>query len=390
MRRLELLLGALLLAAPLAGCGANYALPTERPRGSVPTDKSYAMIATWTNMADVQDIMLTQGTGTQLFILFNHGNGGGGPDVPRGEVQLYPLSRPEPIGAPYFTPLTTLFNPVAMASAQNKLFVLDEGDTCLARTNLSTSSCEATSSGGNPIRDLRAFWRVREFSLAGGDTISTFTDTTFSFVTGIAAGTDGYVYVSGTATVLDTSATDQRIRTRKFASRIYRYIRGPRYPGVVPGDVNMPGCNWHRDTTWVIVDGAGNSSVSDPAGITFSRFGGTSMYVADRGNGQVKRLSVMQTNMGLLKVDGSQTGANFLLPSNVAADLAGFFYVVDRGNRRVLRYDGETSTYIQRVDIEPNAQGEVLLDPVSVAVDDSLAYVADRGRGKVIRFKRRG
>ena len=389
MRR-RLLLTSLLLAAPLFGCGTGYELPTERPRGAVPTDKSYGMIATWTNMTDVQDVLLTQGSGSQLFILFNHGDGGGGPDVPRGEVQLYPLSRPEPIGAPYFTPLTTLFNPIALASAQNKLFVLDQGDTCLARRDPGSGSCEATSLVNNRIRDLRAYWRVREYGLGGGDTLSTFTDTTFAFVNGMSAGDDGYVYVSGTAAVLDTSQTDQRIRTRKFVSRLYRYARGPRYPGVVPGDVNMPGCNWHRDTTWVIEDGAGTSSVQEPANVYFARYGGRSLYVADRGNAQVKALSVAVTNLGLIKVDGSTTGSNFLQPDDVSADLAGFFYVVDRGSRRVLRYDASTGEYVQRVDIEPNAQGETLLDPVGVAVDDSLAYIADRARGKVIRFKRRG
>ena len=104
----------------------------------------------------------------------------------------------------------------------------------------------------------------------------------------------------------------------------------------------------------------------------------------------MKALSVAVTNLGLIKVDGSTTGSNFLQPDDVSADLAGFFYVVDRGSRRVLRYDASTGEYVQRVDIEPNAQGETLLDPVGVAVDDSLAYIADRARGKVIRFKRRG
>lgn len=381
MRR-RLLLASLLLAAPLFGCGTGYELPTERPRGTVPTDKSYGMIATWTNMTDVQDVLLTQGSGTQLFILFNTGDGGTGPDIPRGEVRLYPLSRPEPIGAPYFTPLTSLFNPIALASAQNKLFVLDQGDTCLARYNPAIDSCYSFVRN-NPIRDLRAYWRVREFGLGGGDTLSTFTDTTFAFVTGMSAGEDGFVYVCGTAAVLDTDQTDQRIRTRKFASRIYRYQRGG-------GDSNMPGSNWHRDITWLIEDGAGNSTIQDPSSVYFSRFGGRSLYVTDRGNSQVKQLSVAQTNLGLIKVDGSTTGSNFLQPEDVSADLAGFFYIVDRGSRRVLRYDSSTGEYIQRVDIEPNAQGETLLDPVGVAADDSLAYVADRGRGKVIRFKRRG
>ena len=72
----------------------------------------------------------------------------------------------------------------------------------------------------------------------------------------------------------------------------------------------------------------------------------------------------------------------------MTADLAGFFYVVDRDNRRVLRYD-LSGEYIQRVDVETNADALPLLDPISIAVDDSLAYVADRGRNEVIRYRRR-
>jgi len=82
------------------------------------------------------------------------------------------------------------------------------------------------------------------------------------------------------------------------------------------------------------------------------------------------------------------TGAAFNNPEDITADLAGFFYVVDRGNRRVLRFS-TSGEYIQRVDVEPNADGLPLLDPISIAVDDSLAYIADRGRSQVIRYKRR-
>jgi len=44
---------------------------------------------------------------------------------------------------------------------------------------------------------------------------------------------------------------------------------------------------------------------------------------------------------------------------------------------------------VQRVDVDKNSDDLPLLDPVGVAVDDSLAYVADRGRGQIIRYKRR-
>jgi hypothetical protein len=120
--RLALPLLALVVMLP-AGCGGKFDLPTEHRNTSVPTDKSYAMLATWKGMVDVQDLLLTQGQGDQLFAVFNHG-GSGGPAVARGEVQLYPLTGnldpnkvPRPIGAPYFNPLTTLFNPIAIASA---------------------------------------------------------------------------------------------------------------------------------------------------------------------------------------------------------------------------------------------------------------------------------
>lgn len=395
MRRLLPLLALPLVLAFTAGCGAKFELPTERPRPiGVPSDQSYQMVATWTGMTGIQDVLLTQGTGTQLFLLFNDGATiqPTDPKIPHGSVGLYPLSRPTPIVGDYFQPLTSLFNPIAIASAQNKLFVLDAGDSCMAHYDPIRGTCRANTTPFAPnfIKDLTAYWRVREYTLGGGDTISTFTDTTFATVTGVAAGEDGYVYVSGQAIVLDTLETDQRIRTRQFVSRIYRYARGPKYPGAPNAqDVNMPGCNWHRDTTWVIEDGSGNSTVFDPAGLYYSRYGGHMLWVSDRGNSKVKSLSTHVTNLGLVQTDGSTTGSNFVSPTDVTADLAGFFYVVDRGNRRVLRFDGNTGEYVQRVDVEPNAQSEELLDPVAVAVDDSLAYVADRGRGKVIRFKRR-
>src|SRR5690349_22622223 len=47
--------------------------------------------------------------------------------------------------------------------------------------------------------------RVREFGLLGGDTMTTFTDTTMAFVHGIAADADGAVYVDRKSTRLNSS-----------------------------------------------------------------------------------------------------------------------------------------------------------------------------------------
>jgi hypothetical protein len=392
MRR-RIVVGLALLAATVSGCGAKFELPTEHPGASViPSDKSYAMLQTWKSLDHVLDILVTQGTGSQLFLLKNWG-GDGGPTIPRGEVQLYPFSRPVPIGPPFFESPLTLFNPVALAHAQNRLFVLDEGDSCKAKYDIVLGNCRPdTVRNGRPniVRDYSAVWRVREYKSVGGDTISTFTDTTFSYVRGIAADDAGFVYVSGMAVVLDTSATDTHIRTRKLVSRIYRYARGPRYPGIVPGDVYMPGADWHRDTTWVVLDGSGASSVSDPRRIAWSPLASGVLFVADRGNNKAKLIGTSANGIGLTRVDGSETptGTSFNEPEGVAMDSQGFLYVVDRLNQRVLRYDIH-GVYIQDVNVENNDDKLPLLDPVAVGVDDSLAYVVDVGRGQVIRYKRR-
>jgi DNA-binding beta-propeller fold protein YncE len=392
MRRALPLRGAILTAL-LAGCGGNFPLPTEhRTAAVIPTEKSYAYLATWNGMDGIRDIMITQGIGSQLFILFNHG-GTLGPSTPRGEVRLYPFTQNVPIGAPVFDPPVTLFNPVAIGSFQSKLFVLDDGDSCMAKFDPERGTCEADNMrNGRPsiIWDYSAIWRVREYPITGGDTISTFTDTSFASVSGIAADAAGNVYVSGTAVVLDTLSTDQRIRTRKFVSRIYRYARGPRYAGVTPNDLNMPGANWHRDTTWVVLDGTGTSSVEDPRRMVWTASRGGAVFVADRGNNKAKLIGTSDLGLGFVKLDGSETptGTSFSGPEGVAVDGAGYLYVVDRLNQRVLRYDPD-GAFVQQVNVEKNSDNLPLLDPIAVGVDNTLAYVADLGRAQVIRYQRR-
>jgi len=394
MRRvLALLVLASLAAIPL-GCGGTFELPTEHPKAIVPTDQSYAMLATWKGMDGVQDLIITQGQGNQLFVLFNHG-GSGPSSVPRGEVKLYPLTNPNPIGHPYFEPMRSLFNPVALAAGRNGLFVLDQGDSCAAKFDVRLGTCEAdhdTTNGRIPFRnqifDYSSTWRVREFGLGGGDTMTTFTDTTVAQPYGIAVDDAGRVYLACIAVFLDSLQTNKSIRTRKFVSRVYRYVRGQRYPGVL--DENMVGSStWYRDSTWKLLDGSGLSSVADPRGIFIPHVGVDPIYVADRGNNAAKAVSTQLNELPLLKVDGQETGASFNHPEGIAVDLAGFFYVVDRDNKRVLRYSSVPATFVQRVDVEMNADGLPLADPIGIAVDDSLAYIGDRGRGEIIRYKRR-
>ena len=389
--RIALLLIAVLgLAGLNAGCGSKYELPTER-RGirSVPTDQSYQMIATWHGLDGIQDLLLTQGSGTQLFLLFNHGGSG---LSQRGEVKDYFLSRPTPGG---HTLEGGLFNPVALAAGgdgtggiSNRVYVLDRGDTLLAKT--AYFACD-TCVGRRYITNLARYWRVREYPLPGVDpgpvdTFSTFTDTTLAFVNGIAADDEGSLYVSGVADVL-TAATDPRLRNRGFAFRIYKYRRGPRYPGVLPNDRTMPGASWHRDTTWYHNDGTGIGYIRDARGMVWNNVLPKALYVADFGNSSGQKLSDTDTT-GFFRYEQDGDGVALAGPQNISADAGGYIYITDNGNRRVLRYSPGGS-YVQRVDIEPNDQGATLLAPVSAAASDSIVYVADRGRGEVVRYKRR-
>jgi len=408
MRRLAVIFAGLwvVVAFVAAGCGTKFNLPTEnRAPVPVPTNGSYAMLQTWKGLPNVKDVVITHGAGAQMFVLSNWG-GTTGPATPRGDVQLYPFANPAPINAPgYFTPPRGLFNPIAIACAQKDLFVLDAGDSCMAKYDSNPlrpggPTCEAFAGRDTGlqymdiVRDYSSTWRVRQYrpGTHGGDTISTFTDTTFAVVNGIAADDGGNVYVAGWATVLDTSAYDQRIRTRTFQSRIIRYTPGPRYPGINPPDLYMPGANWHRDTTWRCINGTGVSYVSDPAKMTWTSGYGGALFVADRGNNAAKVIATFAPQVGFVKVDGSETptGTSFHSPEGVAVDDQGYLYVVDRLNQRVLRYD-PSGNYIQQVNVENNSDGQQLLDPIAVGVGgDSLwVYIVDRGRGQVVRYQRR-
>jgi len=289
-------------------------------------------------------------------------------------VKLYPLTRPEPIPDIVFP---TLFNPIAMASGANNLFVLDRGDSALAR-----------DPADGVVRDLLLYWRVRQFGLLGGDTLSTFTDTTMAFVRGIAADAQGRVYVSGIAVILVSDPTNPSIRTRTFQSRIYRYIRGPRYPGVIPPDYNMPGADWHRDSTWVVEEGSGIGTVQNPFGMYWSQVGGPALYVVDNGKNWIQKLNDNLSSTGFYFLDGAQTGAQFSAPEDITVDAQGFLYIVDTGNRRVVRYSPQ-GDYIQKINVELDADRDSLHNPVTVAADDSIAYIGDSQTGKVIRYKRR-
>jgi len=400
MRRLSAILALAVLAAALAGCGGRFQLPTERRVLVIPGDKSYQMVATWTGMDGIRDLLLTQGAGTQLFLLFNHGGVG---TAPRGEVLAY--ARLKPSGPQNPIPGVTfngLFNPAALCAggdgagnAMNRVYVLDQGDTLLARVNPITHVYGDSTGLIAPdtsligkwrppnVSDLGLYWRVREYGLLGGDTISTFTDTSMAFVSGVAADAQGRIYLSGPLLAFVHDLMAPSVTTRTTLWRVNRYVRGPKYPGVY--DKYMPGCNWHKDTTFVVLDGSGTGTVEDPRGLYWGS-NGPALYVTDYGKNWVQRL-MDEVPVAGFKMDQAE-GLTLLAPTDVTADLQGFCYFTDTGNQRVLRFDA-SGTYVQTVNIEKDVFGRQLLSPITVAADDSLVFVGDAGLGEVLRYKRR-
>jgi hypothetical protein len=402
MRRAFAVLALLVVAGGFAGCGGNFKMPTENRSRTIPSDKSYQMMATWTGMDGIRDILLTQGMGSQLFLLFNHGGTG---TASRGEIQAY--ARLKPSGPQ--TPLPDiafrgLFNPAALCaggdgggSVGNRIFVLDQGDTLLARVNPKTH-IYGDSTGLIPpdvslvgkwrpsnVSDLGLYWRVREYGLLGGDTISTFTDTSMAFVQGIAADAQGRVYLSGPLLSFVPDVLVPNVTTRSFVWRVNRYVRGPKSPGVYDG--YMPGCNWHKDATFVVMDGTGTGTVQDPRALYWGS-AGPSLYVVDFGKNWVQRM-LDEVPVADLKI-GEAEGLSLYGPVDVTADLLGFIYVADTGNQRVLRFDNSRQgAYVQTVNVENNDYGQQLLSPVAVAADDWFVFVGDAGLSQVVRYKRR-
>ncbi len=366
------------------GCGGKFALPTERRAAlAVPGDQSYQVLETWDGMRDIQDLLVTQGQGSQLFLLFNHG---GSTTATRGDVHGFAFSRPNSSSPPIDLGFRFggLFNPVAMAVGgdgnagglpRDRVFVLDQGDTCLAKFNPDSARC-----GFIPIKQIQYFWHVREYGLAGGALpISSFTDTTMAFVNGVAADAQGNVYVGGIAIVF-LPDQDPRLLQRVFSSRIYKYHRDPANPGA-----------WVRDLTYQVADGQGVGFVKDPRGMAWldGGLGGPGLYVADFGNNSGEKLDALNSSTGFFRDEADSAGSALSGPTDIAADFQGYSYVADSGNRRVLRFD-PYGQYVQRVDVE--LDGHVhprLQNPVAVAADDSLVYVADRTLGQIFHFKRR-
>lgn len=388
MRRAPILalVGAVALVVLAVGCGTGFKLPTESRNRQTPGNGTYARVDTWTAAQlprHIHDLLLTKSlnpANEQLYILFRTV----GTDT--GHVEAYSLGAPTPFSFRF----RGMMNPIALCGDATRLFVLDQGDTCLARSNPATGRCDTTgnyllppgSAWTNAVARLDRYWRVREY-FPDGDTASTFTDTTMAWVQGIAVDDRQRVYVAGLRILVTQNPENPFYYYRRFVWRIQRYLRGG-------GDPNMPGSAWHRDLAYSVDEGSGLGTVSNPNGIDWSPATGGGLYIADTGNNRGQRRSDPPSPDDYLLLDDDE-GA-LIAPTDISADLAGFSYVIDGGHNSVNRYRpaGEgLGVFVQRVDIEPSKDGQYLVKPVAVAADSDQVYVADETLNAVAIFKRR-
>ena len=381
------LLAAAALGALVAGCGTTFKLPNEVRVAGTAQQGTYLRIATWDGMTNIQDILLTPGG--ELFLVFQD-------QVARtGQVHRYPQSK----GVPLSTTFPGLRNPTAICSGNNRVFVLDQGDSSVARISLTgTDSCGYLAemnadvdttrlplySFRRPIANVAAYWHVREY-LLDGTPVEAFTDTSFAWVNGVAADAQGRVYVSGVIMYVRLDPYNSAVRTLEYRYRIRRYVHGTGDRYVIDGP-------WRRDPTYVLLDGTGFGSTKDPRGMQWAASQGPALYFADRGNDQFQRYGDPAGGPSSFKLDFGGAGPDYMQlsePLDVAVDSAGYVYAVDAGaNLRVLRYDPDGG-FVQRVDWNVGEKKTALIRPVAVAADNRQVYIADRGAAQVLRFRRR-
>jgi DNA-binding beta-propeller fold protein YncE len=324
-------------------------------------------------MNGVEDVLLTPSK--ELFLLFRTAA------RDSGWVEEWALG----LGSRLSTRFPGVSNAAAIAFGANQLFVLDQGGTAAARVTRATeyqSDCGPVQVFNRPIANVSRYLHVRAFNLNGA-AAGSFTDTSFLWVNGIAADAAGRVYVGGILGLCIVDPFNPFIRTFGSEFRIRRYERGT-------NDGSVIGTGWRRDPSYELVEGTGIGSTRDPRGMHWAMTEGSALYFADAGNQEVQKFADPASGGSSFKIDFGGSGADSLHlddPIDVAVDSAGYIYVADLGNTRVLRYD-PNGNFVQPVDIEGDGTGD-LVRPIAVAADNEEVFVADPARTVVVRYRRR-
>jgi hypothetical protein len=360
-RHLALGLAAAALLVAL-GCGSKFSLPTETKGGLVPPDAAFTFKSILAGFTDPTEVLITRSSGKQLLVLsgaaFDARSSCGEGSLPGGTARLYPIFAHTGT-APLSISFDGMWRPQLAAEGGGRLFIFDAGDTCLRFTQPNLKP------------------RVYVYQIGVSAPLTSFADTNWAAVRGLAAASDRTVYVSGTFRVQEPDEFGRR--TARFRDGIWRYKEADGYA--------------HRDFGWTVIEGSGTGFVNRQSGIAWGPSWDPYLWVADGEKAAIQKLTIETDSLshGVYQFDGTASGLRFQDPVDVAVDDSSYVYVVDRGSARVLRYhdEGFAPQYIQQVNLGI-LQGEPLLvAPIATAVLDTIVYVADPPNGAALRYERR-
>jgi len=355
------LLGAVALAA---GCGSKFTLPAQSTGGLVPAKDEYIYTGSLSGVAgNLTDVLITRSSGTQLLVAY-----GADPDtfpscdapgrnLPGGTLALYPIF-PTPGQPPLSIHFDGLWRPQHMAEGGGRLFVLDAGDTCQRYTQPNLAP------------------KILVYQIGTSTALTTFSDSNWAEVRGIAASDDRTVYVSGTFRVSEPDETGRH--TLRFRDGIWRYKESNGYG---------------RDGNWTVLEGSGTGFVSHNKGVAWGPKSNPFLWVTDGEKQAVQKLAIETDSLshGIYQFDGTQSGLRFQDPYGVTVDDEGNIYIADRASGRVLRYadNGGSADFTQLVNTGKPVGAPILQLPVAVAVLDTMVYAADPPSHAALRFERR-
>jgi sugar lactone lactonase YvrE len=264
------------------------------------------------------------------------------------------------------------------------------GDGGLATSaSLAQPTAIAVDKNGNLFITDQDNYRIRKIVLATGIITSVAGNGGFGFSadnipalaaslwapTGLAIDSTGDVYFA--------ESFGHRIRKVSMATGLISTIAGTGDPGYA-GD-NGP---------------AANAKLNSPANVSFDTSG--NIFIADAGNGVVRRISAQSGNIttfagtgvfGALGDGGPATAANLVQPVSIAFDIVGNVYIVDSADNRVRKVSkatGKISTVTGRGLPSSGGDGGPAIDgylhePKSIAIDTvGNIYIAD-SRNDAIR-----
>jgi hypothetical protein len=363
-RRAAAALAALVAVSLAAGCGSKFTLPNQSKGGLVPAKNEYIYTGALTGVSgNLTDVLITRSSGTQLLVAY-----GADPDtfssctapgrnLPGGTLALYPIF-PSPGQPPLSITFSGLWRPQYVAEGGGRLFVFDAGDTCQRYSSPNLAP------------------KILVYQIGTAAPITTFADTNWAAVRGIAVSDDRTVYVSGTFRIAEP---DQFGRfTLHFRDGIWRYKEANSYG---------------RDGNWTVLEGSGTGFVAHNKGIAWGPKTNPYLWVTDGEKQAVQKLLIEADSLshGIYQFDGTQSGTRFQDPVDVAVDDSSNIFVADRATGRVLRYadQGATANYTQVVNTGKPEGSPNLHLPVGVAVLDTMVYAADPPSHAVLRFERR-